>query len=222
MDLLTYHMVMMELINVFGFMITFCGVHADVKEMMMLGIVILPIKFIGQLMFHTLTCIERYLAAVHPIRYVSLKNGNRARNVIITCVWLLSFSVSFFMNVSQGIFITVIVFCLVPTMMISMSFCSISILCTLINQTPGDRNKGRNTKRINPMKLRAFCTVMIILGVLLFRFGGNIFANTMDRIMKLGKSEKCGMLLSDLIISLPCSLVLPLLFLNKIGKLKCH
>ncbi|KAI3376422.1 hypothetical protein L3Q82_016443 [Scortum barcoo] len=43
--------------------------------------------------FHILTCVERYLAVVHPVTYLGLKQsgGIRIRNISTGCVWLLCF-----------------------------------------------------------------------------------------------------------------------------------
>ncbi|KAE8279329.1 hypothetical protein D5F01_LYC22916 [Larimichthys crocea] len=92
-DVFTYHMVCIELISVLGSCLNCWGVHTDQPLMMMVGINLSVINLTGQMFFHILTCVERYLAVVHPVTYRSLKEarGIRMRNVIIGCVWLLCF-----------------------------------------------------------------------------------------------------------------------------------
>ncbi|KAG8006021.1 hypothetical protein GBF38_005130 [Nibea albiflora] len=93
-DLFTYHMVFMELISVLGSCLCCCGVHTDHPLVTLVGIYLSVINLTGQMLFHILTCVERYLAVVHPVTYRSLKEarGIRMRNVIIGCVWLLCFA----------------------------------------------------------------------------------------------------------------------------------
>ena len=220
-DIFTYHMVIMELLNIFGSILCCCGVHTYLKEMLMLGIYLLPFNFCGQMLFHILTCVERYLAVIHPIIYLHLKNadGIRIRNVMTVFVWLLCFLATACMSMVLPIFNIMVTFCFVPFALIVISFCSISVLCTLINPVPA--KEGRKRQRVDQTKLRAFCTIMIILGVLVLRFGGNILITIVYDALKLKEASLCGVWLLNLCVCVPCSLVLPLLFLYRAGKLYC-
>ncbi|GLD73492.1 uncharacterized protein AKAME5_002481700, partial [Lates japonicus] len=177
-DIFTYHMVIIELISVFGSSISCCGIHANLPEMLELGVYLLSVNMSGQMLFHILTCAERYLAVVHPITYLGLRKtkGIRIRNIIIGCVWILCFAATSSMTLRDEVSMLILSFSVLGFMLSVISFCSISVLCTLIRPGPADRVEGR--QRIDQSKLRAFYTIMAILGVLLIRFGGNCFEVT--------------------------------------------
>lgn len=221
-DFFTYNLVLIELIFIFGFTITFIGFHTNLNMMIMLGMNTYPIIFTAHLLFHTLTCVERHLAVVHPVTYLGLRTtyGTRIRNFTVAFVWLLCFAAIYLMYISFSMVIIIVSYCFVPTALIIMFYCSISILCTLIHPKPGE-GVGGVRQRADPIKLRAFCTITLILGVLLCRFGGNLLVAVLLTSVKTGDMERCSVLMPDLIFSPPCSLVLPLLFLHKTGKLKC-
>eukprot|EP00064_Thunnus_orientalis_P023959 superscaffoldBa00009649_g24223 len=138
-DLFTYHMVISELMNILGFTLTCCAVFTDLPEMMMPGLYLSYINISAQMFFHILTCVERYLAVVHPVTYLGLRKarGIRIRNITIGCVWLLCF-------VTTG---------------------------------PGEGDRSR--QQVHQSKLRAFYTIMAILGVLLLRFSQNILTTVL-------------------------------------------
>ena len=92
--------------------------------------------------FHMLTCVERYLAVVHPVIYLSLRRerGIRIRNISFGCVWLLSFGASLisFDNVLVNMDVSLFIFSLFV-----ISFCSLSVLCVLIRPGPVEQGGDR-------------------------------------------------------------------------------
>ncbi|KAM7366554.1 hypothetical protein PAMP_015987 [Pampus punctatissimus] len=179
-DLFTYHTVIIELMNILGSIVSCCAVFTDFPQMIMPGIYLLSVNVSVEMFFHILTCVERYLAVVHPVTYLGLKKA-----------------ISF----------------------IIVSFCSLSVLCVLIRPKPGEGDGSR--QHVHHSKLRAFYTMMAILGVLVLRFWANIFIIILHTSSQLGETGKCGLWLSTTWAFLPCSLVLPLLFLHRAGKLPC-
>lgn len=129
-------------------------------------------------MFHVLTCVEHFLAVVHPITYLSLRKKRviRIRNVIIGCIWLFSFGVTIIMVLENSSL--VVDFFLLTSSMIIMSFCSLSVLCALISPGPGDQ--GRDQERVDQSKQRAFYTTVVILVVLLLRCACNLMWTVLD------------------------------------------
>ncbi|CAJ1048238.1 hypothetical protein GBF38_004938 [Xyrichtys novacula] len=91
-DVFTYHMVAMELISVCGSCFYCYGESSNHMVVFMVGMYLWFIIVPGQSLFHILTCVERYLAVVHPVTYLRLKQsgGVRIRNITIGCVWLIS------------------------------------------------------------------------------------------------------------------------------------
>ncbi len=90
-DFITYNMIATELLGTFGTVLICCGVLTDLPLMVILGVCLVIEKLTAQMLFHILTCVERYLAVVHPITYLSLRKAReiRIRNITISCMWLL-------------------------------------------------------------------------------------------------------------------------------------
>ncbi|XP_042257230.1 uncharacterized protein LOC121889385 [Thunnus maccoyii] len=218
-DLFTYHMVITELMNILGFTLTCCGVLTDIPEMMMPGLYLSYINISAQMFFHILTCVERYLAVVHPVTYLGLRKarGIRIRNITIGCVWLLCFAATGLMFIEDTMYNTIIAFCIAALSLIIICFCSLSVLCVLSHPGPGEG--GGSRQQVHQSKLRAFYTIMAILGVLLLRFGHSILATVL--FTSLEETGMCAIWFSTPWFSLPSSLVLPVLFLHRAGKLPC-
>lgn len=220
-DFFTYNVVLVELLSISAFTIICCGVHSDHARMVLAGISLLFIHFIGQLLFHVLTCLERYLAVVHPITYVSLKNakGIRMRNIAVGCSWLLCFSALGFLYI-QNAAANVVSFTLAVLSLIIISFCNLSILCILIRPRPVE--VGERRQQVDQSKLRAFNTVMAILGVLLLKLIGTIIGTSAYASKMVDEATKCAMLLCSLWANLPSMLLLPLLYVMRQKNLCCR
>ncbi|KAM3590043.1 uncharacterized protein V6R79_002552 [Siganus canaliculatus] len=220
-DVFTYHLTVMELMNVFGSASISCAVFADWAPMVTVGIFGQCINFVGQMLFHVLTCLDRYLAVVHPVTYMSLKTekGVRIRNVTVFCAWLLSFAGLGILYVNGRVLFNITMFCIMAFALIVISFCSLSVLHILIRPRPGE--VGGAKKKADQLKLRAYYTINSILAVLLFKFGGIMLTNMLLASLALDSDQQCGVSFFILWCSLPSGLALPLLFLHRAGKLAC-
>ncbi|KAM3590253.1 uncharacterized protein V6R79_006557 [Siganus canaliculatus] len=220
-DVFAYHMVATELLSVTGSTLCVCAVYTDAHLLLEVALVLMFINFNGQVSFHILTCVERYLAVVHPVAYRNSMTAKvvRVRNVTIGCLWLLLFLGTGFLFVDTTSF--VIIFLLsIGTALTVISFCSVSVLRVLISPGPGDG--GAAGSKVDQTKLKPFYTIMAIMGVLLVRFGGCAVSMVLFRSLPLEMSAKCGLRLSMVWYGLPSSAVLPLLFLQRAGKLQCR
>lgn len=141
-DLFTYHVAVIELMGVIGFALLCCGVHTGLPQMMMVGIYLFIFNFNGQMIFHLLTCVEHYLAVVHPIIYLSLRKANviRKRNIVIGCVWLLSVAMTSLTFLEQKDPVIIFYFCVLSITLTVVSFLSLSVLSVLIHL--GARGRG--------------------------------------------------------------------------------
>lgn len=215
-DVLTQHVVVMELISAIGCFLNFCAICTHEPEVLRAGIYIFTFTFFGELIFHALTCVDRYLAVVHPIVYLRLKKerGIRIRNVCVCCAWLLSLLITSVLS-EDNLFMAMD-FLLVATALIIVSFCSLSVLCVLIRPGPGEQGGGR--KKVDPAKQRAFYTILAILGILLMRFVWDLIWAV---LFTSGDVVTCALITCNLWFKLPSSLLLPLIFLQKAGKLVC-
>ena len=215
-DSFTYHLVTMELFGVLGHIVFCFGIHRGQFMMSMVGFYLCSLAWCGEAFFHSLTCVEHYLAVIHPITYLSLKGerGVRIRNISIGCVWLLSVGgPSCFVH--EKVYLVFDCFCMIFSLAIT-SFCSLSALRVLIRPGPGEQ--GGDRERVDQSKRRAYHTIVAILVVLIVRFfGGLLWAVP----YVIGRSNDCVMNVSGVWFNLPSSLVLPLLFLYRTGGLAC-
>ena len=215
-DSFTYHMVIMELVCVFGCVLCCCGIYRVHVLTVLVGYCLFTFTWYGEMFFHSLTCLDCYLAVVHPIIYLSLKGerGVGIRNISIGCVWLLCFvatSLMFVEEISLHVSFIILIFTL-----IIVSHFSLSVLCVLIRPGPGEQ--GGDRQRVDQSKHRAFYTILAILGALMLRFSWDlawVIFNLLERDID------CVLMVSSVWFNFPCILVLPLLFLHRAGASVC-
>lgn len=215
--LVTYHLAVIEIMGIFGHVLFFCATITNRSVLMAVGVVIFLFTSAGQMFFHFLNSVERYLAVLHPITYRTLREAKviRVRNVIITFAWLLSIATPFFTFVRGPVplmFLTAVVMLYFLVFL----FLSLSVLCALTHKGP---REAETTERLGP-KLKAFHILLVVLAVLFVRFAGHFVLVIFVIFSSLGWSGPCSFLLSEIWLGLPSSLVLPLLYLNKAGKLQ--
>lgn len=218
-DLITYHQLLAELLSISGWIISILSLYTRLMGMIRVGIYLS--SFGMQMNFHLLACVERYLAVVHPISYLRLKERHwiLTRNIIIFWTWMISFGINFLLFMEKSVLISIITICAFVLIIANVLFCSISALSVLIRSRPGDRSGRR--EHVGKSKLRAFYSIMSIMAVLLVRLGGYILAISVYALSQLDETTVCGILLSAPWFCLPSVLVLPLLFLHRAGKLTC-
>lgn len=220
-DILAVHTSVIDLINVFGSILICCGINTNTTELVLVGDVFYSLNLLGTMCFHTLTSVERYLAVVHPITYLGMKKakGVRLRKVTLGSAWLISIGgcCSVYLTVALFSFLSIV---FVGFFSLLISFFCVSVLCVLNRPGPAKRVGGRQQGQQS--KHRAFYTILIILSVMLFRFGGNIVINILYSSNVMGAVENCYLWLSLYWFCLPSDLVLPLLFLHRAGVLACR
>lgn len=216
-DVFTYNMTAMELGSYTGACLFLHGVFACKITYLSLGLFIFSTVSPGPNLFHVLTCVDRYLAVVHPVTYMKLRQSGwvRIRNIIIGSVWLICFgSVNLIDFISVWIIFNVIIL-IVSCAVIG--FCSLSVLCVLTRPGPGDT--GGKRVHTDQTKKRAFHTITIIMLSLSTRFLGTLLYLISLGSSKISLSEHCIIIWSLAWFAIPSSLVLPLLFLHRAGKL---
>lgn len=216
-DTLTFHMTVLEMIMAFAAVMFLIGIYCRQLWATVTAMSLFSISMYGQTCVHSLTCIERYLAVVHPITYLRLKTkgGVCIRNVGTAMVWLLSVVYMAYTAALPSYIIAMAMhFLLVGVVFVTVTFCSISVLCALIQPGPGER--GGNRKWIEKSKLSAFATIMVILTVLVVRLV-QLVVMAFWPILK--DVDPCVLTVSTFWFSLPSNLVLPLMFLHREGRL---
>lgn len=212
-DCFTYHICIFEMIGVLGLLVCCLGFYLNIFSFYRFGNCASIFTFYGEEFFHTLTCLEHYLAAVHPLTYLRLKKekGVRIRNISVGWVWLLCFALTtlfVFKSMSETFYIVDFSFFLL--VLSSILFWIFSVLSVLIRPGPGEQGESR--KRVDQSKKRAFFTIVCILGALLLRFVSNLIWAIM---IFSEKSSTCEFAACFFWLNLPSSLVLPLLFLHR-------
>lgn len=212
-DSFTYHMVFISLFSYTGIIVIFCGIYRDNFYMVLFGYSFSTFFWQTENYFHLLTCLERYLAVVHPIIYVNQKRERKSkiRNISIGCVWLLCIGRVPIAVSEYAIFVELVMLIISITIV---SFCSFSVLYVLIHPGPGNGARQCADKS----KLRAFCTSMAILVVLILRFLWN-FLCVCSYIQS--KGYECLLLLSGCWVNFPGNFVFPLVFLRRAGTFPC-
>lgn len=210
-DCFTYNLAAVELVGVFGCILYICAAYSHQSNIILTGIRSLSFISVAELFLHTLTSLDRYLAVVHPIVYMRLKNKRGIRNISVGCVWILSVVMNGLMSV-EDIHMVLNFAILIPTFSI-VFLCTLSVLWVLIR--PGPVEQRRGSKRVDPVKQRAFCTILAIQAPLALQF---IFSLAWSVIIATKENNNCVLMTVDVWIRFPSSLVLPLLFLHKTGK----
>ncbi|XP_025758300.1 uncharacterized protein LOC100701203 isoform X2 [Oreochromis niloticus] len=216
-DCFTYNIVIMDLLAVFGSIFGLHSIIVNNLNMLFWAFFLYSVCWFGLIFFHMLTCVEHYMAAVHPITYLSLRKerGVRIRIISIGCVWLLCFAIAGFIII-EDIIISIVNFCLLTLSLTVSSFCSLSVLRVLIHSGP--REESRNRDRVDQSKKRAFYTIVTILGMLALKFCWDL---NWSVVYITGGLNGCMLMSWGVWFNLPSNLLLPLLFLHRKGKVLC-
>lgn len=213
-DIFTYHWIFMEIFLVCGAIFTYFGDSADLQLMTTGGMLSIIVSYSGQSTFHLLTCVERYLAVVHPATYRSLNNsgGVKIRHACIALAWLMTFAWMGITSVSYPKVPTTPLLCALVFSLV-VSFCSVSALHILIRPIPG---LGKRRKpQGNRSKDRAFLTISAIMGALWFWCAGVLIFFTIDAAHFVNVEVICIVKALLPAFNLPSSLVLPVLYLHR-------
>lgn len=218
-DFFTFHMVVMEIVHIMA-SVGYCFA-VYIHRRMMMGVMsyFFYSSSCAQMSFHTLTCVERFLAVVFPITYmrISKRSGVQVRNGLILLVWMVFFALLVTM-VSKTIDVIFMLHTVQQACsLIVISFCSFAVLRVLKRSVPGDG--GRDRERVDQLKQKAFNTIMAIMGALLLSFAGCLFYVAVYASPQIPKTDQCVILESTYWLTLPSRVVLPLLFLHRAGKL---
>lgn len=214
-DVFTYNVIALELIAILGTFFYCVGALINDSQIKQVGQDIFAFSSPGQNLFHVLTCIERYLAVVHPITYLGLRQegGVRVRNISTGCVWLFCFVSLSFSKLFNKFLAFMTHCCLLVFYVCVATYCSLSVLCILIRPGPGKGDQER--ERMDQTKKRAFHTITAIMGALWLRFVGILVSSQLNESVQ--NLTACAVVVSAVWLTVPCSLVLPLLFLHRAG-----
>lgn len=217
-DAFTYNMSISEILNIIGLICLCFAIHTKVQPVAAVGLALFAINVNGQVIFHTMACMERFLAVVHPITYMSLKkvNGVRKRNVSIVCVWLFNIMQTGFMYIKLDNHLMYLYFALITFFLAIVSFNTLYVVCALLHSGP---RAGHTRSQLVQSKAKAFYNMVVIVGACWVRFVGHSCITMLYIFLDVGGNHKCILLLCAVWLSLTTSLPLPLLFMCRLGKL---
>ena len=170
-------------------------------------------------LFQCCTCLERYLAVVHPVVFLRYK-PLRYRLACCGVVWLLVLGLCFtivFTDLSKNHNYYITLYAVVMSVML---FCCLSVLRALKRPGPGEgeRNRGMKSERggSREVKMRAFKIILIIMAALMFNYIPVLFLFFFNMMITLPLFEPIGM-----IFMVVGGLVQPFLYLHRAGRLPC-
>lgn len=215
-DVFTYHMVLFDLVFIAGFLLFLCGSFSALLQMKIVGFYLSLVTFPGPVLLHIVACLERYLAVVHPVTYLTLRRsgGTRIRNLVLVCVWLLCCSWSAGGTETVD-FPFLPIFLLLGFALLIVTLSSLRVLCVLIRPKPGQGSRSSQGS-----KLRAFQTMTAIMGTMWMWFLGVLVSLALST--NHSQVDGCVLLVCGYWFTLPSNLVLPLLFLHRARKFSGH
>lgn len=214
-DAFIYHMAAIEILGDLGCMMILYGVFQNQPSQLLNGYNIYSFGWYGETLFYLLTCMEHYLAVVHPVTYRNLQKERkiRIRNTTIGCVWL--FNLGKVILVLLGFYSSFFDLFTLGFLLISLCFSSLSILSVLTGSVVAEQGKKSRLKR---SKKRAFYTIIVIQAALFIKC---VTGLTYVMYLNIKLQYDC-FLLYVYWLNLPCSLALPLFFLQRIGRTTCY
>lgn len=220
-DLISYNILALELINLPACGIYLVGRFTFQPVLMKTGLSAVYFVFDGRLLFHCLTCVEQYVAVMHPIifRNLKTKRGVLARNAVIAFVWLVSL-LTFVFSYLHGNSLPHVPFLLIFALgTATISYCTLSVLHALIRPGPGE--VSGNKRKVDQAKKRAYVSIAVIAGAMYVTYIITVTCIALHASSVLEYNEGCVVLMVSLFSCLPSSVSTPLLFLYRAGKLPC-
>lgn len=210
-DVFAYHVAAITLTGIFGCLLVCGGQHVNNFFVVHSGLIFWLFSWYGETFFHTLTCLERYLAVAHPIMYRKLKSerGIFLRNCSFVCVWLLSLAKTFMFKseIVRAVFDMIgQVVCLIIAL-----FCNFIVFCILIRPSPGKQGRDGADRA----KQKAFIITSAFLWTLFLRFLSNL---VLYSYVYFAEYYNCVSVFVGIWFNIPSSLVAPILFLYRTWK----
>lgn len=217
-DAFIYNLTISEILNILGFICLCFAIHNNVKPVAGVGFALFAINLNGQISFHTMICLECYLAVIHPITYLSLKNVNgiRKRNTAIVCIWMINVMQTGFIFIKLNNYLMYLYLCVFTFILGTVFFISLYVLCALLHSGPSE---GGSRSQLDQSKLKAFYSILAIVGALFVRLFGQCCTTLLYILLDLEQSHKCNFLLCIVWFSFFTSLPLLLLFMHRMGRL---
>lgn len=216
MDVFNSYYALIELLTILAHVMCCCGIYTN-DVVLQVGYYIWCFAWFGEVSFHALACLERYMAVVHPVIFLRLrgKRGFRIRNIILNCIWLLCIGGTALVSMEDVFSHFSLSFILL--IFVVLAIFTLSVLCTLIHPVPGQHSGGKRGK-IDQSKQMAFYTILAILGSELLKIISNALWSIFSSSTYPGR---CLVMMTALWFCIPSAQVLPFLILQKTGTITC-
>lgn len=216
MDLFDSSYALIELLTIIAQVMCCCGIHTS-DVVLEVGYYLWTFVWFGEISFHVLACLERYIAVVHPVAFLRLrgKRGFRIRNIILSCIGLFCIGGTALISVDD-VFTQFTLACILFTFVV-LSIFSLSVLCTLI-RLASEQHGGGKRGTVDQSKKVAFYMIAVILGTEFLKLMSNIlwaFFNSSTN------PSRCVVIMTGLWFCIPSAQVIPFLILQKAGIIIC-
>lgn len=214
LDIFSNHYAVIELLMVASQLTCSCGILTS-DVLTLFSFYVLRVCWIGETSFQILLCLERYLAVVHPLVYMKLRGetGLRIRNTILLLVWLLCALAATVVereNVFDNLCLSYVLFSFIVE-----ALCSLMVLRALVRSRPGEQ--GQKREKVDQSKKMALYNILAILGSQSLK----LFSYVLWFSFVVTPADQCIISMFEVWLIIPSHQVLPLLILQKAGKLKC-
>lgn len=216
MDVFTYNILVMETTGMLGCCLY---VFSDTLQITVVAAYFFKLIIPGQTFLHMLTCLERYIAVVHPVLYLNLRKSVGVRYSTIGMIWVSGLGWMAITGLCSSYVSTIAYVFFMALSLVVVTFFSFFVVYTLVQPGPGER--GGDRERVAQSKRRAVHTILVITGALSLRFIGQMITILISIFMVVSDRGRCMMFVAGLFFCVPSSYILPLLFLHRAGKLPC-
>lgn len=214
LDIFNNHYAIIELLLILSQLGCLCGIYAN-EVILQLSFSVLGFCWIGETSFQILICLERYLAVVYPLIFMRLRGetGRRIRSTILLGVWLLCAG-TFPFVFKETVFAYVSMFYVLFSFIVE-ALCSLCVLRALVRSGPGEL--GQKREKVDKSKYMALNSILAILGSQSLK----VFSFALWFGFNLSSVDPCYVVICEVWLTIPSHQVIPLLILQKAGKIKC-
>ncbi|KAK5866632.1 hypothetical protein PBY51_020807 [Eleginops maclovinus] len=168
-ELLTLNLLVMENMCSLWFFVSLLPIFSSVHSLSSMLNFYHAMAVVGRALFQCHVCVDRYLAVLHPTRFIRYKQM-KYRGACVAAGWLLVIycGLSFvFLSETKYVFYIVAFVFLVPILLTEL-FCSLSIFRVLRKPGPGKKEKGGNRQKKRAVNVICMVQVMLVFNVVPF------------------------------------------------------
>lgn len=213
-NIFTMNMSALELISVLLFLFTVLGLVLHYQNTMLIALFFSGSYLIGCPFMNSLICVDRYMAVAYPMIYRN-HTFERYRCICAGLVWLatVAYGVLAVYIYPEPPFVPFVVSLIISLVIITI--CSLGVLKILLKPSPGETQK----EKIHHTKKRAFLIITAILVCVFIAYGLYLLVFIIRKYIPYDTYCVLGGI--SLLLMRPSSVIQPLLYLSKLGKLSC-